>query len=68
MTNPKSPTAPYKYYFCDDATLTVHYCDNMNEGQNMVYLGTSNNPDIKMAVSAFTQQGKITSGYRIQKL
>lgn len=68
MTKPISSDSPTKYYFCDDATLTVYYCDDILEGNGMVYLGTSDNPNPVMAVGAFTQQGKVKSGYRIQSL
>jgi hypothetical protein len=66
MDNPKPVDTPYKYYFVDDATLTVTVTDNFEDGSGLVYLGTSNNPKPKMAVAAFTQQGKIISGYKIQ--
>jgi len=68
MTNPKPSTTPYRYYFVDDTTLSVVVTDNIEDGNGYVYLGTSNNPKPKMAVAAFTQQGKVKSGYRIREL
>jgi len=68
MTNPKPSNSPTKYYFVDDATLSVLVCDEFEDGSGYVYLGTSNNPKPKMAVAAFTQQGKVTEGYRIRVL
>lgn len=68
MTNPNQPDSPTLYYFVDDATLSVIVTDNFDDGAGYVYLGTSNNPKPKMAVAAFTQQGKITSGYSIRVL
>jgi hypothetical protein len=56
-----------KYYFCDDATLTVWYSKEFLEEPNLIYLGTSDNPKPKMAVAAFTHEGKIKEGYRIQE-
>ena len=63
---PKDPLN--KYYFCDDATLTIFYCNSIDQGHGLIYVGTSNNPNPKMAVAAFTRQGKVTSGYRIQAM
>ena len=68
MTNPIPSDTPNKYYFVDDATLSVIVTDNFDDGNGLVYLGTSNNPKPKMAVAAFTQQGKIKSGYSIRVL
>lgn len=68
MTIKTPDTAPNKYYFCDDATLTVFYGDEIEDGNGFVYLGTSDNPNPKMAVAAFTRTGRITSGYRIREL
>ena len=61
-------TSPTKYYFVDDSTLSVIVTDDFDDGSGFVYLGTSNNPNPKMAVAAFTQQGKIQSGYSIRVL
>jgi hypothetical protein len=68
MTNPVSSDALTKYYFVDDATLSVIVTDTFEAGSGYVYLGTSDNPKPKMAVGAFTQQGKITEGYTIRVL
>ena len=68
MTNPIPSDATTLYYFVDDATLNVIVTNNFDNGSGFVYLGTSNNPKPKMAVAAFTQQGKITSGYTIRVL
>lgn len=65
MPNPKPSDSPTKYYFCDDSTLTVFYSDDISDAYGYVYLGTSDNPNPKMAIGAFTQQGKITEGYSI---
>jgi hypothetical protein len=68
MTNPNPSDTPTKYYFVDDASLIVYVTDNIEDGQGFVYLGTSDNPNYKMAVAAFTQQGKVSTGYRIREL
>lgn len=68
MTETNASDSPTKYYFCDDATLTVFYADEIEDGNGFVYLGTSDNPNPKMAVAAFTRNGRITSGYRIRSL
>jgi len=68
MTNPIPSDSPTRYYFVDDATLSVIVTENFDDGQGFVYLGTSDNPKPKMAVAAFTQQGKIKSGYSIRVL
>jgi hypothetical protein len=54
-----------RYYFCDDSTKTVYVCNEFEDGGSNVYLGTSNNPNVKMAVAAFTQASKQNSGYKI---
>ncbi|MCA1800276.1 MAG: hypothetical protein LC687_06605 [Actinobacteria bacterium] len=68
MANPNSPDSPTKYYFVEDATLTVYVVDNIEEGGGWVYIGTSDNPNPKMAVAAFVQSGRITQGYTIRQL
>lgn len=68
MTNPIPSDVITKYYFVDDATLSVIVTEEFEDGQGFVYLGTSDNPKPKMAVAAFTQQGKIKSGYSIRVL
>ena len=65
MANPKPADTATKYYFCQDATLSVFYFDEMDEGSGLVYLGTSDNPNPKMAMAAFTQSGKVNKGYRL---
>jgi len=68
MSKPTSSDSTTKYYFVDDATLIVYITDEIEQGAGWVYLGTSDNPRPKMAVAAFTQQGKITEGYSIRIL
>lgn len=68
MTDQEPSATPTKYYFYDDATLTVYYSDELDPGHNFIYLGTSDNPNPKMAVAAFTQRAKISSGYKIVEL
>lgn len=63
MTN-----SPNMYYFVDDATLTVIVTSNLEDGSGFVYVGTSDNPKPKMAIGAFTQQGRIKSGYTLRIL
>ncbi len=67
MANPKPDVKPYKYYFYDDARLIIYYSDVFPDDLNLVYLGTSDNPNHKMAAAFFTQSGKINSGFTIQE-
>lgn len=68
MANPKPLVKRTRYYFYDDASLIVYYSDELPEDSTLIYLGTSDNPNPKMAVGAFTQDGKITKGYTIMPL
>lgn len=65
MTNPKPSDSPNKYFFYDDATRIVYYSEEYIDDHNLIYIGTSNNPDPKMAMAAFMQNGKINQGYML---
>lgn len=68
MTNPKSSTATTKYYFYNDATQIIYYSEEFTSDPDLIYVGTSDNPNPKMAAGAFMQNGKAPSGYSIQEL
>ncbi len=57
-----------RYYYFDSTSRTVfHTIDNEDIGF-LEFLGSSKNPNIKMAVSAFAQKLPWNSGYNIKLL
>ena len=57
-----------RYYFYDDRTKVIYYSKEMTQNTGLVYIGTSNNPNPKMAAAVFLQQGKVVTGFRIKEL
>lgn len=57
-----------RYYTYDDRNLIVYYSDELPENPNLIYLGTSDNPNPSMAAAVFLKNGKIQSGFRLRKL
>jgi hypothetical protein len=56
------------YYFVDDRNRIVYYGEEFSSNPDHIYVGTSDNPNPRMAVAAFMQNGAVTSGYRLRKL
>lgn len=56
------------YYFVDDRTRIVYYSEEFSTNPDHIYVGTSDNPNPKMAVAAFMQNGAVKSGYKLRKL
>lgn len=70
MANPQPSSAPSdKYYLYDDASKIVYFSDEMPEEMtDLVFIGSSNNPNPKSAAAAFMQRGKVTQGFRLKPL
>lgn len=68
MANPQPPTKVYLHYLYDDATKIIYYCEEMPDRSDLIYLGQSDNPRMKMAAAAFVRQNKVKEGYRIRRL
>lgn len=69
MANPQPPTKVYLHYLYDDATQIIYYCEDMPEDRtDLIHLGQSDNPRMKMAAAAFVKQNRIKTGYRIRRL
>jgi len=69
MAKPNSPNTPNKYYFYNDATKIVWYSDFMPEDRNdLIYIGTSDNPNHTMAASVFMKDMIDPVGYTLQEL
>lgn len=56
------------YYSYDDRSLIVYYSDELPEDPNLIYMGTSDNPNPSMAAAVFLKDAKIQSGFRLREL
>ena len=67
MASPVS--APNRYYFYSESRSIVFYTEGFPEGENdLIYIGTSNNPIPASAATAFMQNAGKTSGYKVRQL
>lgn len=57
----------WRYYYMNDETRTIYYSETElgAEHQDLVFIGMSQNPNPKMAVSVFVQNDLIPMGYKI---
>lgn len=68
MAKPYSPNTPNKYYFYNDATKIVWYSNNMPENStDIIYIGTSDNPNPRMAAGIFMRNIDGGTGYRVKE-
>jgi hypothetical protein len=57
------------YYHYDEKTREVYHSHGMVEDRpDLIFLGSSFNPDKRMAVAAFTQDLPKTQGWKIKPL
>lgn len=64
-----SPVAPNRYYFYSESRATVFYTERFPEGENdLIYIGTSNNPIPASAATAFMQASVKSSGWKVTEL
>lgn len=57
------------YYYFDDHTRTVYYSDELVEDRpDLMFLGSSMNPNMKMTVSVMIQDMSLPFGYKIKPL
>jgi len=57
------------YYYFDEKTRTVYHSTELVEDRpDLIFLGSSTNPNIKMAASLFTKGYDRNSGYKIKEL
>lgn len=56
------------YYFVDDRTRTVYYTEEFSSNPDHIYVGTSDNPNPRMAVAAFMQNDSVNEGFKLRKL
>lgn len=67
----KSTTSPIdhtKYYFYHDATRVIYFSENYPNDPDMIYIGTSDNPNPKMAAAVFMRNNSVTSGFTIREM
>jgi len=57
-----------RFYTMNDETKVVYHSLEMPENPELIYVGQSNNPNIKMAFAFFMGQGKIKTGYTLREL
>lgn len=61
-----------RYYYLDEKTKTIFHVrtdapqDTKPASDELIYMGTSNNPNIKMAAQVFMRQGKCLTGCKIK--
>jgi hypothetical protein len=69
MTNPQTPVAILLHYLLNDATKIIYYSTELPEDQNnLILLGSSDNPNPKAAAAFFMQQGKVKKGFSLRNL
>jgi len=56
-----------RHYFLDDATKTIYHMIDYPQNVGLTYMGTSNNPSVKMAAQVFMRQGKCLTGCKIRE-
>ena len=67
MASPVS--APNRYYFYSESRSIVFYSEHYPEGENdLIYIGTSNNPIPASAATAFMQSSTKPTGYKVRQL
>jgi hypothetical protein len=60
-------SAPNKYFFYSESRSTVFYSETYPEQENdLVYIGTSNNPIPASAATAFMQDSDHPSGWKVK--
>lgn len=65
MASPVS--APNRYYFYSESRSIVFFSEVYPEGENdLIYIGTSNNPIPSSAATAFMQSTGKPSGYKVR--
>lgn len=57
-----------KYYFYNDTTRIIYHSKEYQTDQDLIYLGTSDNPNPKMAAAVFISNGSIKAGFTIKEL
>lgn len=67
MASPVS--APNRYYFYSESTLTIYYGEIYPTGDHdLIYIGTSNNPIPASAATAFMQNNEKSEGWKVEPL
>lgn len=56
------------YYYLDENTRTVFWSETESEIDYLEFLGSSMNPNKRMAVARMTQKSLVPSGYTIKPL
>ncbi len=56
-----------RHYFLDDATKTIYHMEDYPADIRLTYMGTSDNPNPKMAAAVFMSQGKALTGCKIRE-
>lgn len=60
---------PEWYYYQDDHTRTIFYTDTEQEDRHdLIFVGSSVNPNHKMAVAVMVQNDLIPMGFKIRPL
>ena len=55
-----------RHYFLDDANKIIYYMIDYPDTTRLTYMGTSDNPNTKMAAAVFMSQGKCLTGCKIR--
>ncbi|ANJ20760.1 hypothetical protein HYO99_gp26 [Roseobacter phage RD-1410W1-01] len=62
------PTNQERFYYFDEDTRTVYHTTDEEEVGYLEFLGSSTNPNIRMAVTGFSRKLPWDSGYKIKEL
>lgn len=56
-----------RHYFLDDKTKTIYHMVDYPTSTRLTFMGTSDNPNTKMAAAVFMSQGKCLTGCKIRE-
>lgn len=56
-----------RHYYLDEKTKTIWHMGILRPNCGLIYMGTSDNHNIKMAAQVFMSQGKCLTGCKIKR-
>jgi hypothetical protein len=57
-----------RYYFYNDQTKIIYHSKEFSLDPDLIYLGSSDNPNFAMAAQVLTKNNTIPTGYRLRRL
>jgi len=58
-----------RFYMYDDSSKIIYHSRRMpRDRHDLIFIGESDNPNVKMAAASFMQDGKVSFGFRLEKM